>query len=170
MLIAELTERIRRTIIPHLGKGVQYLNQNHGTDLYVENPANSAEFVGRVEMTEHEFEEFLVEDLGFEPNPLAARKYRDTPNGKEYEEGSFRWLPDPNDNLNDRFQLHIRVYDGDMAPNADTGYVLVYAHWEYRWDTDPIKHYRGVEWDGEKGIAMVRERLDSHGIKYKTES
>lgn len=161
---APISETARRSAIPFFGGVVNYLNENHGTDLYIEAPSESEEFVGRIEMSEGEFEELLIDGFGLRVNPVASRKYREARDGKEYEEGSFRLVSGPQS----RKQLHVRVYDGNALPNADTGYVLLYAHWEYRWDTDPWKHYRGEEWNAQRGVRRTRYLLQSHAIDYDT--
>lgn len=163
---ATVSESVRRAAFPVLGAVARYTNENYGTDLYVESSTRQVEFVGRIDVSRAEFERFLIDDLGFEVNPVASRKYREEDDEREYEEGSFRLLPDPSDDYDPRKQLHVRIYDGDTTPDAETGYVFVYAHWEYRWDTDPKKHYRGIEWDADRGVRMTRRLLDAHGVDY----
>lgn len=164
---SDILERVRRFAIPKLGVLVNYINEHTGQDLYVEGPTTPSQFVGRVEMSEEEFEEVL-EEMGFQRNPLASLKTHTRTN--EIEEGSFRWLgtqqPPWTADYDDRFQLHVIIYDGKLVPDADVGETYVYAHWEYRWDTDPIKHYRSVDWDAEQGVEMMQRFLDSHGIDY----
>ena len=162
---ATVSENVRRAAFPVLEAVADYTNENYGTDLYVESATRPVEFVGRIGVSGAEFERFLIDDLGFEVDPVASRKYREADDERGYEEGSFRLLPDPSDD-DPRKQPHVRIYDGDTIPGAETGYVLVHAHWEYRWDTDPRKHYRGIEWDAERGVQMTRRLLDVNGVDH----
>jgi hypothetical protein len=156
-------ERLRRTVVPPLGTVVQFINELGGLDLYVTGSSRSNEFVGRVAMSEEAFEKEL-EVMGLTRNPLASLKK--LPSTGEVEEGSFRWVPGPNDSRDQSKQLHVIIYDGSDIPDADTGYTYVYSHWEYRWDTHPIKHYRAVDQDIEQGVEMMQNKLDAHGTEY----
>lgn len=165
-ITAAVSGDVRHATLPVLGRIVRYANERYGTDLYVENRTRPVEFVGRVDASGAEFERLLLDELGFEVNPVAARKYRERADGREYGKGSYRLLPDGSDGRSARKQLHVRVYDGD---DAEAGGILVYAHWEYRWDTDPKKHYRGVEWDAALGVRMTRRLLAANGVGYATD-
>lgn len=154
-------ERVRRKVIPAIGKAIRYLDRGHGVGLYVTSTTDKPEFVGVVPKSEEAFEKDL-EEMGFERNPLASLKSLVTT--KEIEEGSFRWYDSDGD-----FQLHVVIYDGSKMPDAETGETHVYAHWEYRWDVRPIKHYRGINLSDEKGAEMMKKRLDVHGVPYSEE-
>lgn len=156
-------EGLRRFLIPKLGALVSVWNDATGDDHYVSHPTWKNQFVGRVDMGEEDFEEVL-ETMGFRRNPLAALKHRiDT---DEQEEGSFRKLGTDFPEEDDNFQLHVIIYDGKLPNNADTGETYIYAHWEYRWDTNPQKHYDGVDYQPEKGVRMMRDLLTRHGVSY----
>ena len=154
-------EDLRRFIIPPFGKIVQAINEAIGTELYVHSHSRNHEFVGRVPMSEEDFEEYLHE-WGFERNPLAALKYR--LQHSDVEEGSWRKIGFEDD---PEYQIHVILYDGSQINNANDGETFVYAHWEYRWDVHPIKHYRGINIDENKGVKMVRDLLDEADIDYE---
>lgn len=151
-------ERVRRTVIPRLGVVTQLLEDFFGDNFYVMAETHNNQFVGRVEMGEEAFEKRLHE-WGFERNPLAALKSI----GDEVEEGSWRKV---GYDSHPRKQLHVILYDGSEINDAQTGYTYVYAHWEYRWDTDPIKHYRSVEMNPGEGVRRMKNLLDEKGVVY----
>jgi hypothetical protein len=154
-------ERIRKYVIPKLGEITQFIEDITGAYYYVKGETHNNQFVGRVPLGEESFEKELSE-MGFERNPLASWK-RLASTG-EQEEGSFRKIgfdkhPDK--------QLHVVLYDGKKINNAEVDVTYVYAHLEYRWDTDPIKHYRSVEMSGPDGVRMMKKLLDENGIMYE---
>lgn len=154
-------EGLRGYIIPKLGEIVQFINEAFRKELYVTSESRRNQFVGRIDMSVEEFEEVL-HDNDFKRNPLASLKTRVGTN--EVEEGSFRKLY-PHDDP--EFQLHVIVYDGSDIPKAATGETFVYAHWEYRWDVYPLKHYRGEDFDADIGVRKMREILRIDGIEYE---
>lgn len=156
--LANRWEKLRRSILPRLGIVVQLLEDVTGVPLYVRSGTHTSQFVGRVPYSEPEFESELQE-MGFERNPLAALKRLRRTN--EVEEGSFRYVEDDRDK-----QLHVVIYDGEPMANAATGVTYVYAHWEYRWDTDPLKHYRGIDVNEAEGVQRMEKHLNEHGIPY----
>jgi hypothetical protein len=153
-------ESIRLWLIPKLGTVTQWLEDVTGRDLYVTAETHNRQFVGRVPIGEEEFEKVL-HDMGFERNPLAALK--NLPSG-EVEEGSWRKV---GYDKHPRKQLHVIIYDGSKIQNAETGHTYVYAHWEYRWDTNPMKHYRSVDMDPDEGVKRMKDLLDQNGIVYE---
>jgi len=155
-------ERVRLWLIPKLGRVAQHLNHVGGEPLYVSYKLHNNEFVGRVDMPEEEFEKEL-DEMGFERNPIAALK---TNSAGETEEGSWRRVG--YDDHPDR-QLHVILFDGDKMADAPTGCVYVYAHWELRWDTDPIAHYKGKKYNGSEGVRRMKDLLDQNGITYTLE-
>jgi hypothetical protein len=110
-------------------------------------------------MPEEKFEKVL-DDLGFERNPLASLKTLASTG--ETEEGSWRHVENGSE-----YQLHVVLYDGSNVQNADTNCTYVYAHWEYRWDVHPWKHYRGVNYDADTGVKKMKKRLDEYGVNYE---
>lgn len=152
-------EGIRRFIIPPIGKLTQFVNEVFQSDLYVETRARNNQFVGRVAMNEEEFEKLLHHE-GYERNPIAGLKK--SLRG-EVEEGSFRKIDDENPEK----QLHLIFYDGRDLQNALTGEIFVYAHYEYRWDVHPIKHYRKKDVEEHRAVMDVREMLNDEGIPYE---
>lgn len=154
-------EPVRHWLIPKLGVVSQFVEDATGRSYYVESETHANQFVGRVPMPEEQFEGVLHE-LGFERNPLSALKSRGS---GEAEEGSWRKVGisgHPN------MQIHIVLYDGDKMPDAgDSGYTYVYAHWEYRWDTHPLRHYRLEDYDADEGVKRMKKLLDERGISYE---
>ncbi|AGM11364.1 hypothetical protein M199_gp034 [Halogranum tailed virus 1] len=159
----DLLEWIRRTFIPPLGMLVSAYNESTGSKLYVQGPTTDNQFVGRVKMGEEDFEAEL-EEMGFERNPLASLKH--LIGTREKEEGSFRWLAPEDSEYRKDYQLHVILYDGSVIPDAETGETYVYAHWEYRWDVAPMKHYRAVNWKPVQGVQMMQTMLTENGIDY----
>lgn len=159
--VNDFFEAVRLSLIPLLGALVNGYNELTGSDLYVTGATTNEQFVGRVDMSEEQFEQEL-QQMGFERNPLASlKRLRGT---REYEEGSFRFYESDSD-----FQLHVIIYDGSVIPNASTGETYVYAHWEYRWDRAPLRHYRGERVDVKYGVDMMRAMLDHSSIEFTTE-
>ena len=155
-------EVLRQKLIPPLGYIVQGINELTRGGFYVTSETDSTEFVGRVEMSEEEFE-IKLQEMGFERNPLAALK-RLKSDPLEKEEGSFRKV-----DFEDypRKQLHVICYDGKHINNAESGYTYVYAHWEFRWDTDPIRHYQGAGTMHDAiGVKRMKALLDEANIRY----
>lgn len=160
-------ERLRSVIIPPLGAFVQSLNESYGFDLYVNGATRKRQFVGHVDMPEEEFETVLT-DMGFQRNPLASLKHL-AHKTNEHEEGSFRLVHEDFDQIHPDYQLHVVLYDGSVLPDAETGVTYVYAHYEYRWDKYPIKHYRGVGMRVDAGVRMMRKLLTEEHIEYSPE-
>lgn len=145
-------EDVRRTIIPPVDAAVEEYNDAAGTDYYAECNTTDEQYVGAVSKGERQFEQDL-ESMGFERNPVACLKDQESTN--ETEDGSFRLVQGD-------YQLHVVIYN---RGKPDTTYV--YAHWEYRWDTHPIKHYDEDEFSESKGISRMRELMDEHNITYR---
>ena len=157
-----LFETIRRTFIPKLGALVALYNEYTNSSYYVEGETRDNQFVGRVPVGEQEFEKIL-DSMGFTRNPLASLKSLST---GEIEEGSFRWYPSEESELDSDYQLHCVIYDGSLIPDADTGETYVYAHWEYRWDVYPIRHYRGENFDAAMGVDLMQTMLYENYVEY----
>ena len=149
-------ESLRRRIIPKLGVVTAFLEEITGKNYYVTAETRDDQFVGCVPMGEEEFEEEL-HDMGFDRNPAASLK-RHFRVG-DVEECSFR-------KANGDKQLHVILYDGKEIANADSGEVFIYAHWEYRWDKYPLKHYRGESLNFKIGVDRMRRLLEDNGIPY----
>jgi len=150
-------ERIRRFILPKVGVFFAALEDFIGDEYYHVSEQRRNQFVGRIEMDEESFEKIL-DDWGYERNPLAWLKTRAKTG--EVEEGSWRKTDGP-------MQVHLVLYDGKHAPNANTGELFIYAHYEYRWDEHPIKHFNGVDVDTQTGVQRVRKLLQEEGINYE---
>lgn len=157
-----LLEKIRRVFIPKLGALVALYNEYTNSSYYVEGNTLDNQFVGRVPISEQEFEKIL-ETMDFTRNPLASLKSLST---GEVEEGSFRWIPPRGSNLDRDYQLHCVIYDGSLIPDAKTGETYVYAHWEYRWDVYPIKHYRAINFDAQRGVELMQTMLYENYVEY----
>lgn len=154
-------ETIRSVLLPKLGIVAHHLNTITKKNYYVEADTHKERFVGRVEMGEEEFEKVL-HDLGFERNPLAAWKHLET-DADNYEEASFRKIGFEDE---PRKQLHVVLYDGANVDDSPDEYTYVYAHFEYRWDTNPIKHYRGHEVESKRAVKRMKWMLDGQGIEW----
>ncbi len=156
-------ERLRLWGIPILGRIAQNLSEHSDLSFYTTHNVHNRQFVGRVDMSEEAFEEKL-DQMGCTRNPLASLKSLESTGEKE--EGSWRKVyPDKHPNM----QLHILLFDGSPINNAPTGCVYVYAHWELRWDTHPLAHYRGDKLSGAKGVQKMKNMLDAEGIVYTLE-
>lgn len=157
----DISERVRNYILPKIGAFFQFLNDITGSDLYATSESRRRQFVARVDMGEEEFEKVLHR-MGFERNPLASLK--SVVDTSETEEGSFRKIyPEEHP----EWQLHAILYDGSNVQNANTGETFIYAHWEYRWDVYPWKHYRGHKFNADKGVRRMRKYLNEEGIDYE---
>lgn len=150
-------ERLRRWILPKIGVIFQFLEDVTGKPFYATSKTHNRQFVGRVSMNEERFEKEL-EAMGFVRNPLASLKR--LASTREVEEGSWR-------RVNGDRQLHVILYDGEKIPDADSGYVYIYAHDEYRWDRYPVKHYLAKDFRPEAGVKEMKRLLDENGIDYK---
>jgi hypothetical protein len=128
-----------------------------GEEYYKVSEQRRNQFVGRIEMNEEEFEK-LLHKADYERNPMAWLKRRAKTG--ELHEGSWR-------KTDGDMQTHLILYDGEQAPNAQTGELFIYAHYEYRWDTHPIKHFNGVDADAQTGVRRVRKMLQEKGINYE---
>lgn len=151
----------RGWLIPKLGAVAQLIEDVTGGHYYVRGETHNNQFVGRIPMSEEEFEKEL-HDLGFHRNPLSAWKTLNSTG--ETEEASFRKIGFED---SPKYQLHVVLYDGSNIQNAETDHTYVYAHWEYRWDIHPIKHYRGENKSGSKGVQKMKNMLDAEGIVYE---
>lgn len=154
-------ESFRKWFIPKLGRVARFLRHNIDGLWYVRGKVGQNQFVGKMDMSTEEFEHVL-EEMGFERNPVAALKHRPTARD-DVAEGSWRKIgyeeaPD--------MQLHVTIFDSADVPNAAPGNTFVFAHWEERWDTKPLSHYRANNFDPEKGVAMVRDLLNRYGYSW----
>lgn len=154
-------ESVRQYIIPKLGLVTQLIEDVTGNFYYVENETHNTQFVGRVPLSEDEFEEELHE-MGFVRNPLSSLKTNASTG--EIEEGSWRKAGFSD---NPEYQLHVVIYDGNPIDNADVDVTYVYAHWELAWDKHPVKHYRGVKKSGPEGVRRMKKHLDENGLNYE---
>ena len=154
-------EKIRLWLIPKLGTVTQLIEDVTGSYYYVKGKTHNNQFVGRVPMDEEDFEKKLHE-MGFERNPLASLKTLGSTD--EIEEDSWRKVgfddaPD--------MQLHVVLYDGEPMNNASVDVTYVYAHWEVRWDSRPVDHYRGRGFNGPEGVRRMKRLLDESGVNYE---
>lgn len=153
----DLPNTIRRSVKPPLHRLFDWAFGGYAMSSNTEE-----EYVGTVDLTEDEFEAVLAK-AGFRRNVISSLKVRVDGNVSN---GSWALRESP---LAD-CQLHVILHNVD-----DT--VEVYAHWEYSWLTHPIKHYRAVACDPEKGVRMTRRLLREYeserypdGIPFEIES
>lgn len=149
------TEPLRRRVVPIIGAFAAAIEDYTGTEYYHDSEQRNRQFVGRIEMDEECFERVL-HDNNFHRNVPAWLKR--APDG-EVEEGSWR-------RVDGEMQTHLVFYDGKDAPNARSGQLFLYAHYEYRWDVHPLKHLRGDDIDCDEGVSRVRRLLQDEGIQY----
>lgn len=142
-------------MVPPIGKFISLVEDLLGKQLYHNSQSRNEQFVGRIEMDEESFEQVL-HDAGYERNPLAWLKENSS---REIEEGSWRYCEG-------EMQTHLIFYDGENAPNAQTGELFLYAHDEYRWDVHPWKHLVGEDVSYNDGVQKARRMLQDEGIDY----
>ncbi len=104
------------------------------------------EYAATLHSTEGELKEFLKEQ-GYSTSLFSALKVR---YDRNTENGSWVWR----DSLTSGMQLHVVSH-----ARKDSEAIDLYAHWERSSWTHPIKHYRKVDYDAEKGIEMLRGML-----------
>jgi len=155
---ADWVESFRRLLWPKLGKIAQLIRHSTGFPLYTKSRVTEQGFVGRVSEDTEQFEKSL-EQMDFERNPLSTLKRR---NEDDIEEGSWRRIGFDDESM----QLHVVIYDSADVENATAGDTFVYAHFEKRWDTDPLAHLRKVGLDKKKGRDMMREILNRNGYSW----
>lgn len=155
-------------------------------DGYAIGPTSDGEYVATLPMHRDEVAHLLLHHLDFDPNPVAAQKYRDDdwqdPEQDDWAEGTYtlrdiedgggpHWLPSSLDAvLPDwmaRMQLHITLY----ADEDDEGQPVthVFAHWEYSWIVHPVRHKwpgkRG-HWSAEDGVERMLALLDEAEVEH----
>lgn len=151
-----IIDKIRHSIIPKIAPLIAEVNDHTDRKLYVTTDTFHSEYVGCIRMSESEFVEVLGQ-LGFVPNALSSwKQVRGTDSN---ETGSYAWRGDPSclnkyNKWADK-QLHVITYqlDGDDETTA------VFAHWEYNWLTEPVKHYRGTDFNPKEGVELMNEFL-----------
>lgn len=156
-------EQLRGWLIPKLGSVVQLLEDVTGDKYYVESETHNSQFVGRVDIDIDTFEKKLHK-MGFGRNPMSALKHLSS---GQKDEGSWRRVG--YDGSHPDMQLHVILYDGRRMKNCPDACVYVYAHWELRWDTDPVGHYRGNNVQPAEGVRRMKDHLDQNGIGYTLE-
>ncbi len=118
---------------------------------YAQCVMHPSEYVGRVE---REFPAFATDlrGMGFHREPIAALKVH-----ADGRASAGSWVKRASTFADE--QLHVTLFDPGNG-------VEVCAHWEYSWLTHPIKHYRGVGWDTDRGVRTMRDLLSRNGIAY----
>jgi len=159
---ADWLEGLRQWLLPRLGRAAQTVRHTTGLRIATESRVTGEEFVGQVPLPPEEFEQALVE-MGFERNPLATLKQRETDTG-DLEEGSWRKIGFDDESM----QLHVVIYAASDVPHAEPGSTFVYAHYEKRWDTNPFGHLRKTDFDKQKGCQKMRQLLNRHGYSWDT--
>jgi hypothetical protein len=154
-------EHVRSKLLRKTGLVAQYLEDTFGGVYYTTSTIHKNQFVGRVDMNIEAFEEALHE-MNFKRNPLASYK-RLWESDDVWEDGSWRKLYDEHPD----WQLHTVIYDSNSIDNVERDATYVYAHWEKRWDTHPVQHYRGVGMNGPAGVRRMKRLFDEHGIESK---
>lgn len=143
-------ESFRREVYPKLHPLLVRLG-GFGSGAVYEN-----QYVGTVAVDEETLEEELV-DAGFERNPIAAYK---THSDGRLSEGSWRLLADsdPIGKVEDDKQLHVTLFrNGNIGNHVD-----VYAHYEYRWESEPGKHLSEDSFETSVALDMTKTVIDEH--------
>lgn len=91
--------------------------------------------------------EDMLGELSCSPSLFSALKIRFDQN---VEDGSWVWRASPLANR----QLHLVGHEREEGQSID-----IYAHLERSKISNPIKHYRKVDYDAEAGVAMFRDML-----------
>lgn len=110
-----------------------------------------AEYVGRIERGLDRFQDDL-RAMGFTREPISALKL-----DRDGRKSAGSWVYRAS--IAAEKQLHVTIFTGR------SGAIDVYAHWEYSWITNPVKHYRGVGWDTAAGVTTMVELLATRGIE-----
>lgn len=114
-------------------------------------PVGPDEYVGVVEMSPDALKD-LLGARGYVWNPLAA--YKTEYDDGDEEIGSYR-------KIHGRKQTHVMIF-----PAEGEDYTEVYAHHEYNWATDPVKHYLARGQDPESGVRRVRSLLNIEEVTW----
>lgn len=154
---------LRRTVLPWLDE------QADDSGLYAAYELHPREFVGTVALSVDEVEEEL-EALGFDRNPLAALKY--APDGRpERSSWALRDLPEFFDELPPLAQAAVAALQEDqlhvMLFERPDGRTDVAVHHEAS-SINPRQaagHYRGGEYDVQKGNAEFRDVWGETGVE-----
>jgi len=154
---------LRRTLLPWLDE------QADSSGLYAAYELDPREFVGTVDLSVDEVEEEL-EALGFDRNPLAALKY--APDGRpERSSWALRDLPAYFDDLPPLAQAAVAALQEDqlhvMLFERPDGRTDVAVHHEAS-SINPeqaSEHYRGGEYDVQKGNAEFRDVWAETGVE-----
>ncbi len=107
------------------------------------------EYAATLYCSESELEEVL-KDQDFSPSLFSALKIR---YDRNTENGSWVWR----ESLTADMQLHVVSH-----AREDSDAIDLYGHWERSSFTHPIKHYRKVDYDAEKGVELVRRMLSTY--------
>lgn len=104
------------------------------------------QYVATFDLDEETLETLFIEDLNFERNPLAA--YKSHAEDSRESTMSLRLTHAASESRFDRLyveprrQLHLTFLP---AQRGSGGEIDIYAHNEYSWLTDPLKHLRSKE-------------------------
>lgn len=119
--------------------------------VYAVAPAYKREFAGTLDMTEEELHKRLFSADKTYPVYLAAAKYIEVDGKRIFQDGSYAYRPD---GFFGKYQYHVRFF-----VNPKTDVIEVYCHYELNPWYDPINHYSGEGWDGQKGADWVRSEI-----------
>jgi hypothetical protein len=148
---ADYQENLRRSLYPKLHTVLKPLGGYGKAKVYED------QYVGTLHVGEETVEKELW-DMGFERNPIAAYKYHGSDNRKST--GSWRLLPenDPTGLVDDRKQVHVTLFRNEALPE----YIDVYAHYEYNWESEAVKHLRSVDFNPSEGVELAETIFDQH--------
>jgi len=157
------TMDVKNSVYRFGGVLTQFIEDMTTCRYYVDSGTHNKQFVGRVPICMRDLEERLS-DLEFKRNPLASLK-RSESDYDNFEEGSWRKVGFED---HPKMQLHVILYDSNAIDNRDDDMTYVYAHWEYRWDVHPIRHFRGKNASGPEGVRRMKKLFDENGINCKS--
>lgn len=142
--------KIRRTLYPFIHRKKERIGDNLDTKLYAKYTMYYREYITTLDISVNEAYD-LMEDLGFQYEPIAALKIWE-PTGK-IEDGSFV-RREGGYASSDPYQLHIHIFE------EPDGGVTFAGHYEYSWIRHPYKHYRAHKMEYDTAKDMVTELIE----------
>lgn len=139
---------VRRVVLPVLERNEQRL---FGRDVMFSKALQPRCFAGVVEdASVWDLREQLHDARLTYPVNTATMKYHETVAGRAYEHGSYAFRPQ---GFLGREQFHWRVWNHVAGAGVS-------AHYELNPWRHPVRHYRGDEWDPDRGVQLAREWFD----------
>ncbi|WP_197052462.1 hypothetical protein [Halobellus rufus] len=137
--------RLRRRVVPLIERAYP--------PLFAVGWATREQLVGVVDASPAAVRRELRAQPDVYPGTLASLQYLRHDGKRVFEVGSYARRPD---GLFGKWQTHVRVFPVPGEP----GKSRIAAHHEYNPWYAPVRHYRAVEFDVERGAAEARRMLD----------